>query len=267
MFIFSADNFRQMYRRLRYTQEYVKYQRVQGHIIAAKEQAVREKRNILSGERTTQHHLLSQGKAQQTILEGQQRNQQVVVTDLNKKQAELHATLAQQQRQFNALNAKIDQLIRAEKKHVARQKPKRARKRRRQHEKQLKSVVGQPRRHARQKRKHEEPRQKRATKLQKRNVRPKKRAVVEKSVRQERLAQPKHVKKLVLRHRPRLLQLKRNAHVQLRKKPIVPLPLPSKMQLRPAMPDFQAVLHPIKVACPCPSLATTPFQAISGLTM
>ena len=114
MFIFSADNFRQMYRRLRYTQEYVKYQRVQGHIIAAKEQAVREKRNILSGERTTQHHLLSQGKAQQTILEGQQRNQQVVVTDLNKKQAELQAPLAQQQRQFNALNAKIDQLIRAE---------------------------------------------------------------------------------------------------------------------------------------------------------
>ena len=114
MFIFSADNFRQMYRCLRYTQEYVKYQRVQGHIIAAKEQAVREKRNILSGERTTQHHLLSQGKAQQTILEGQQRNQQVVVTDLNKKQAELQATLAQQQRQFNALNAKIDQLIRAE---------------------------------------------------------------------------------------------------------------------------------------------------------
>ena len=114
MFIFSADNFRQMYRRLRYTQEYVKYQRVQGHIIAAKEQAVREKRNVLSGERTTQHHLLSQGKAQQTILEGQQRNQQVVVTDLNKKQAELQATLAQQQRQFNALNAKIDQLIRAE---------------------------------------------------------------------------------------------------------------------------------------------------------
>ncbi len=114
MFIFSADNFRQMYRRLRYTQEYVKYQRVQGQIIAAKEQAVREKRNLLSGERTTQNHLLSQGKAQQTVLEGQQRNQQVVVKDLNQKQAELQATLAQQQRQYNALNAKIEQLIRAE---------------------------------------------------------------------------------------------------------------------------------------------------------
>lgn len=114
MFIFSADNFRQMYRRLRYTQEYVKYQRVQGQIIAAKEQAVREKRNILSGERVVQGKLLTQGKAQQTILEGQQRNQQVVVTDLNKKQAELQATLAQQQRQYNALNARIEQLIRAE---------------------------------------------------------------------------------------------------------------------------------------------------------
>lgn len=114
MFIFSADNFQQMYRRLRYTQEYVKYQRVQGQIIAAKEQAVREKRNILSGERVVQGKLLTQGKAQQTVLEGQQRNQQVVVTDLNKKQAELQATLAQQQRQYNALNARIEQLIRAE---------------------------------------------------------------------------------------------------------------------------------------------------------
>lgn len=114
MFIFSADNFRQMYRRLRYTQEYVKYQRVQGQIIAAKEQAVREKRNILSGERVVQGRLLTQGKAQQTKLEGQQRDQQVVVTDLNKKQAELQATIAQQQRQYNALNAKIEQLIRAE---------------------------------------------------------------------------------------------------------------------------------------------------------
>ena len=114
MFIFSADNFRQMYRRLRYTQEYVKYQRVQGQIIAAKEQAVREKRNLLSGERVVQGKLLTQGKAQQTVLEGQQRTQQGVVTDLNKKQAELQATLAQQQRQYNALNAKIEQLIRAE---------------------------------------------------------------------------------------------------------------------------------------------------------
>ena len=114
MFIFSADNFRQMYRRLRYTQEYVKYQRVQGQIIAAKEQAVREKRNLLSGERMVQGKLLTQGKAQQTVLEGQQRTQQGVVTDLNQKQAELQATLAQQQRQYNALNAKIEQLIRAE---------------------------------------------------------------------------------------------------------------------------------------------------------
>ena len=114
MFIFSADNFRQMYRRLRYTQEYVKYQRVQGKIIAAKEQAVREKRNLLSGERVVQGKLLTQGKAQQTVLEGQQRTQQGVVTDLNQKQAGLQATLAQQQRQYNALNAKIEQLIRAE---------------------------------------------------------------------------------------------------------------------------------------------------------
>lgn len=114
MFIFSANDFREMYRRIRYAQEYTKYQRAQGLIVQQKEEVVRQKRNELTAQRNTQTVLLAKGKAAQTQLEGQQKEQQTVVEQLNQKQKELQATLAQQQRQYNALNRRIEQLIQAE---------------------------------------------------------------------------------------------------------------------------------------------------------
>ena len=114
MFVFSANDFRQMYRRVRYAQEYTKYQRAQGLIVQQKEDAVRQKRDELSSQRNTQTALLAKGKAAQAQLEGQQKEQEMVVNELNKKQKELQATLAQQQRQYNALNQRIEQLIQAE---------------------------------------------------------------------------------------------------------------------------------------------------------
>lgn len=113
-FIFAAENFRQMYRRLRYTQEYTKYQRVQGEIIRHKEDAVREKRDLLTLARTSKKRLLQEGKMQQTQLENRKQQQQIVVNDLSKKQKQLQTTIAQQQQRYNALNNRIEQLIQAE---------------------------------------------------------------------------------------------------------------------------------------------------------
>lgn len=114
MFVFSANDFHDMYRRIRYAQEYTKYQRAQGLIVQQKENAVRQKRNELSTQRNTQTVLLAKVKAAQVQLEGQQKEQETVVNQLNQKQKELQATLAQQQRQYNALNQRIEQLIQAE---------------------------------------------------------------------------------------------------------------------------------------------------------
>ena len=247
MFIFSADNFRQMYRRLRYTQEYVKYQRVQGQIIAAKEQAVREKRNLLSGERVVQGKLLTQGKAQQTVLEGQQRNQQVVVTDLNKKQAELQSTLAQQQRQYNALNAKIEQLIRAEieaaerrrkaeeARRAAERKPER--KQQKQHAKPRKSVVVRQKQHVRRRQKPEERKRKLAEKQLRLNAKPKPRANVVKSAQLVKPVRHKLAKKRVQLNKHAQPQQKRNAHALRRKRQIGQRLLPTRTLPLQAMQD------------------------------
>lgn len=113
-FLFSAKDFREMYRRLRYAQEYTKYQRAQGKILQNKEQAVRLKRDELTQTRTAKTNKLHEGKQQQAKLEGQQQEQQIVVKQLNQKEATLKQTIAQQQKQYSALNARIDQLIQAE---------------------------------------------------------------------------------------------------------------------------------------------------------
>ena len=114
MFVFSSRNFREMYRRIRYTQEYTRYQRAQGLAIAAREAVIRDKREQLSNERNSKNTLLVRGRQQQSKLEGQQREQQHVVDDLNRQQRELQATLAAQQARHAALNRQIDRLIQEE---------------------------------------------------------------------------------------------------------------------------------------------------------
>lgn len=44
MFVFSADNFAQMFRRMRFARQYGAYQKAQGEVVKAKQQQVEEKR-------------------------------------------------------------------------------------------------------------------------------------------------------------------------------------------------------------------------------
>lgn len=114
MFIFSAKNFRQMYRRLRYVTEYAKYQRAQGDIIRNKELAVRDKKAELLATKSEKDRLLAQGREEHAKLETQKQERQGVVNELNKKQSQLQASLNQSRKKYTALNNRIDQLIQQE---------------------------------------------------------------------------------------------------------------------------------------------------------
>lgn len=114
MFIFAAKDFRQMYHRLRYAQDYSKYERAQGLVIKHKEEAVQRKRNELLGVKVQKDNLMAEGRQQQTKLEGQKRERQTVVNELNKKSAQLQSAINQQRKQYNSLNARIDALIQKE---------------------------------------------------------------------------------------------------------------------------------------------------------
>ncbi len=111
MFIFSADNFNQMYRRLRFTQEYAAYQKAQGEAVKSKQKQVEEKKVELAQSKNKKDTLLTRGEHEKKLLEGKQTEQKAQVDKLKKQQKTVEALILEQQRREAELNARIDQLI------------------------------------------------------------------------------------------------------------------------------------------------------------
>ena len=151
VFIFSAKDFRQMYRRLRYVRDYSKFQRAQGELIARKEAELRKKEQALLATRSQKDRLLAEGRAQQTKLQSQQREREAIVAELGKKQKELQQTVSQQRKQYNALNARIEKLIQQEIAAAERRRKEAEARRRREAERRRKEEEAERRRAARNK--------------------------------------------------------------------------------------------------------------------
>lgn len=114
MFIFSAEDFGQMYRRLRYVREYADYQRLQGLQVQRKQKQVTEKANSLKNSRKAKEDLLKQGEAEKAKLEAQEQERKLILSGLQKKQRSIQSELAKQRRSADKLNAQIDRLIEIE---------------------------------------------------------------------------------------------------------------------------------------------------------
>ena len=111
MFILSAHDFSQMYRRLRFVREYAAYQRVQGEAVKAKQAQVDEKHRQLVTVRGHKSNLLAKGEQERKALEGQQTEQKNVVASLQKQQKTIQQVIAQQRKKDEQLNAEIDRQI------------------------------------------------------------------------------------------------------------------------------------------------------------
>ena len=111
MFIFSAQNFAQMYRRLRFVREYGAYQKAQGEQVRAKQQEVNTKFNQLQDAKAHKNNLLYKGKQEKTHLQNKQSEQQTMVDGLQKQQKTIVSIIADQRKKDAALNAQIDRLV------------------------------------------------------------------------------------------------------------------------------------------------------------
>lgn len=111
MFILSAHDFSQMYRRMRFVREYAAYQRVQGEAVKAKQAQVDEKHRQLVTVRGHKSNLLAKGEQERKVLEGQQTEQKNVVASLQKQQKTIQQVIAQQRKKDEQLNAEIDRQI------------------------------------------------------------------------------------------------------------------------------------------------------------
>lgn len=119
MFIFSAENMNQMYRRTRFMNEYATYQRAQGEAVKQKQEQVEQKQAELDTVKAQITNLLHKGEAEQRQMEAKKREQQTLVDQLKQEQQTVQTLLAKEQREEAELNAKIERLIAEE---IAREK-------------------------------------------------------------------------------------------------------------------------------------------------
>ena len=114
MFIFSAKNFYQMYRRLRFVKEYAQYQKAQGEAVKAKQIQIDAKHHQLQQVRGQKNNLLYKGQQERTKLEANKGQQQNIVAGLQQQQKTIQAVIDDQRKKDAALNAQIDRMVEME---------------------------------------------------------------------------------------------------------------------------------------------------------
>lgn len=113
-FIFSADNFSQLLRRMRYIREYITYQRAQGQLIKEKQAEVTQTHNQLLDARATMQVNLNTMEQKKKALQGMKSACQTKADFLNKNLANVQQQIADYQKKEQALSAQIDKLIQEE---------------------------------------------------------------------------------------------------------------------------------------------------------
>lgn len=114
MFVFSADNLSQAYRRMRYVREYADYQRLQAIEIERKQKQVEAKKKELESTRSAKEKLLKEGEAEKKKLEKQEKDRQAILNGLKRKQRGIQNEIRKKKQSANKLNAQIDRLIELE---------------------------------------------------------------------------------------------------------------------------------------------------------
>jgi len=110
-FVFSARNFYEAYRRLRYLKQFSEWKQKQSECILAKRREIAGKQKILADTRHQHNVALNDQRVAHKKLATQQQQQNRLVYDLKRNGEALHSHLAQKQAEANRLNTQISAAI------------------------------------------------------------------------------------------------------------------------------------------------------------
>ncbi|MCM1035331.1 MAG: peptidoglycan DD-metalloendopeptidase family protein [Paludibacter sp.] len=119
LFVLAADNFNQMYQRIRYMQEFAAYRKTQVHLIEDKQTEIDNRNQLLQQNKQNKQDVLQVRKREQENLARDERKQQSMLSELKKKEKNLLAQQKKQQKKADELNRKIDRMIQKEVKQTA----------------------------------------------------------------------------------------------------------------------------------------------------
>lgn len=116
MFIFAAEDLNQSWRRMRYLNDYAKYQRKQAELIKEKQAEIEAAKVELEAKRKEQADLVAEQSTEQKRLQKERSKQNSIVQNLKKKRSSLQAELRRDKQRAERLNSKIEEIIAAENK-------------------------------------------------------------------------------------------------------------------------------------------------------
>lgn len=113
-FVLSADNFNQIFRRIRYLQQFADYRKKQAKEIEETTTLLLEKEQILTQSKDKKNEVLSIKQFENQKLESDKQKENKMLNDLKAKEKKLIAQQKKQQKTADELNRKIQALIDAE---------------------------------------------------------------------------------------------------------------------------------------------------------
>ncbi len=114
LFIFSAEDFNQAYRRLLYYQQYSAYRRTQAELIRDAQMTINRKQKELEETKEQKLTLARSKESEKGQLTQEKEEKDKTVQQLSQKEKELEATLREKQKTAQKLEREIEKLITAE---------------------------------------------------------------------------------------------------------------------------------------------------------
>lgn len=114
VFVFSADDFNQAYRRLKYFQQYSSYRKTQAKMIESTGLELKAKSEELEGQKSEKLVLIQEKEREMGQLVEEKKEKDITVNALNKKEKNLRASLRAKEKEAKKLQNAIEAIISAE---------------------------------------------------------------------------------------------------------------------------------------------------------
>ncbi|WP_372754771.1 murein hydrolase activator EnvC [Mariniflexile sp.] len=111
MFLLSAENFKQAYKRLQYMKQYTEHQKEQGETIKAKTLDLQATNLELLKQQEVKKQLIAENRETQKTLENERKQQEELMKYIKKNSAMYAAQIKEKQREADRIDAEIDRII------------------------------------------------------------------------------------------------------------------------------------------------------------
>lgn len=113
MFLLSSESFLQAYKRLQYMKQYTNYRKQQGEEIQSRTADLQRLNARLADQKEEKEKLIAENRKTRADLEKNKKAQEDLMSTIRKKEGQFAAQIKQKQREVDAIDRQIEEMVRA----------------------------------------------------------------------------------------------------------------------------------------------------------